>query len=94
MTVTKAHIVERASGETVTTKTLAGRIVDEVFETIKETLARGESVKVVKFGVFSTRDKKERIGRDINTGEPIRISARRVVRFKASRILLAAINRE
>jgi nucleoid DNA-binding protein len=53
-----------------------------LFEAIKETLSRGEAVKISGFGNFVVRDKKARVGRNPQTGRDIEISARRVLTFK------------
>jgi integration host factor subunit alpha len=65
----------------------ASEIVEAFFEVIKESLERGDTVKVAGFGNFVVRDKKSRVGRNPQTGEAIEISARRVVTFKASDLL-------
>jgi integration host factor subunit alpha len=67
-------------------------LVDLVFETLKETLGRGEKVKISGFGNFVLRDKRQRQGRNPQTGEPIVISPRRVLSFKASQLLKQALN--
>ena len=67
-------------------------LVDLVFETMKETLGRGEKIKISGFGNFVLRDKRQRPGRNPQTGEPIKISERRVLTFKASQILKQALN--
>ena len=67
-------------------------LVDLVFDTIKETLGRGERVKVSGFGNFVVRHKKPRVGRNPQTGTEITISERRVLSFKASQVLKAALN--
>lgn len=67
-------------------------LVDLVFETIKHTLARGEKIKVSGFGNFVLRDKRQRQGRNPQTGEPITITSRRVLNFKASQLLKQALN--
>lgn len=67
-------------------------LVDDVFETMKETLARGEKIKISGFGNFVLRDKRRRQGRNPQTGEPIVITERRVLNFKASQLLKQALN--
>ena len=67
-------------------------LVDLVFEMMKETLGRGEKIKISGFGNFVLRDKRQRPGRNPQTGEPIKISERRVLTFKASQILKQALN--
>jgi len=71
---------------------LASRI--EVIAIMKETLENGETLKILGFGSFIVNQKVARRGRNPQTGETITISARRVVTFKASDILRAAINGE
>ncbi len=61
-------------------------------EEISEALVRGESVKLRSFGLFSVRAKRERIGRNPRTGVEAPISSRRVLTFKPSPVLSAAIN--
>jgi integration host factor subunit alpha len=67
-------------------------LVDLVFETMKETLGRGEKIKISGFGNFVLRDKRQRQGRNPQTGEPIVITERRVLNFKASQLLKQALN--
>jgi integration host factor subunit alpha len=70
----------------------SAELVDFVFEMMKETLGRGEKIKVSGFGNFVLRDKRQRPGRNPQTGQPINISERRVLTFKASQILKQALN--
>ena len=69
-------------------------LVDLVFETMKETLGRGEKIKISGFGNFVLRDKRQRQGRNPQTGEPITITERRVLNFKASQLLKQALNHD
>lgn len=87
MSVTKADIVERVYKEAGFSKKEASDLVDLVFKVIKDTLARGEKVKISGFGNFSIRDKSTRVGRNPQTGDAMNISARRVLTFKPSQIL-------
>ena len=72
----------------------SAELVDLVFEMMKETLGRGEKIKVSGFGNFVLRDKRQRPGRNPQTGQPIKISERRVLTFKASQILKQALNQQ
>lgn len=72
----------------------AADLVDQVFDAMKETLGRGEKIKISGFGNFVLRDKRQRQGRNPQTGEPIVITARRVLNFKASQLLKQALNAE
>jgi integration host factor subunit alpha len=93
--VTKADIVQAIYGKLGGfSKKEASDLVDLVFETMKETLGRGEKIKISGFGNFVLRDKRERQGRNPQTGEPITITARRVLNFKASQLLKQFLNDE
>ena len=91
--MTKAEIIdcvyEKVGGFS---KKESAEVVESVFETMKETLARGDRVKISGFGNFVVREKKRRIGRNPQTGEPIPISARRVLTFKPSQVLKTILN--
>src|SRR5688572_26761740 len=91
--MTKADIVQavytRLGGFS---KKESADLVDLVFETMKETLGRGEKIKISGFGNFVLRDKRQRQGRNPQTGEPIVITERRVLNFKASQLLKHALN--
>ena len=91
--MTKADIIE-AVYEKVggVSKKEAAEIVEAVFDSIKETLERGEKIKISGFGNFTVREKKARPGRNPQTGEEITISARRVLTFKPSQVLKNAVN--
>ena len=93
--MTKADIVQavytRLGGFS---KKESADLVDLVFETMKETLGRGEKIKISGFGNFVLRDKRQRQGRNPQTGEPIVITERRVLNFKASQLLKQALNDE
>jgi integration host factor subunit alpha len=91
--MTKADIVQavyaRLGGFS---KKESADLVDLAFEMMKETLGRGEKIKISGFGNFVLRDKRQRQGRNPQTGEPIVITQRRVLNFKASQILKHALN--
>jgi len=91
--MTKAEIVQavytRLGGFS---KKEAADLVDLVFEAMKETLGRGEKIKISGFGNFVLRDKRQRQGRNPQTGDPIVITERRVLNFKSSQILKHALN--
>jgi integration host factor subunit alpha len=59
---------------------------------MKETLGKGDKIKISGFGNFVVRQKRPRIGRNPQTGEEIEISARRVLTFRPSQVLKATLN--
>ena len=86
--MTKADIIE-AVYEKVGgfSKKEAAEIVESVFNTIKETLEKGEKIKISGFGNFVVREKKARIGRNPQTGQEIKIKASKTVGFKPGKQL-------
>jgi integration host factor subunit alpha len=70
----------------------ASAIVDTLFETIKGTLARGEDVRISRFGKFQVRFKWARRGRNPQTGEMIILKSRRIVTFRPSTKLKEKMN--
>ena len=91
--VTKADIVDKVCDRVGGfSKKEAADLVDNVFDVMKDVLERGEKIKISGFGNFVVRDKKPRPGRNPQTGQEITIEARRVLTFKPSNVLKAALN--
>ena len=90
--MTKADIIESVYEKVGFSKKDSAEIVEMVFDTIKDTLERGEKIKISGFGNFVVRDKNKRMGRNPQTGARIEISARRVLTFKPSQVLKNALN--
>lgn len=91
MTLSKAELSRLLFERIGLNKAEASEMVDCFFEEIRLALALGEDVKLSSFGGFESRDKRPRPGRNPKTGEEALITARRVVTFRASRILKDAI---
>ncbi|MDH4467240.1 MAG: integration host factor subunit alpha [Bacteriovoracaceae bacterium] len=87
MSLTKANIVDQIHDELGISKKEAADLVDQVFKIMKETLGKGEKIKISGFGNFIIRDKSTRLGRNPQTGESMNITARRVLTFRPSQIL-------
>jgi integration host factor subunit alpha len=92
--VTKAEIVEQIYERVGFSKKESAELVEQVFDIIKSTLADGEKVKISGFGNFVVREKNARKGRNPQTGEEIRLEARRVLTFKPSNVLKDILNDE
>ena len=73
-------------------KNISSNLVSDVFEEIMVGLVSGKDVKISSFGTFKTIRKKARIGRNPKTKEEAKISARRVVAFRASKKLKNKLN--
>ncbi|MGA2937121.1 MAG: integration host factor subunit alpha [Syntrophobacteraceae bacterium] len=81
MTLTKAQIVETLFARNIFTRTESAQVIDTLFELIKRSLQNGEDVLVSGFGEFSLKEKRGRIGRNPQTGEPITLPPRKVTTF-------------
>jgi len=90
--MTKADIIENVYERVGFSKKDSAELVEMVFDTVKETLERGDKVKIVGFGIFQPRFKRSRPGRNPQSGQPIEITARRVVVFVPSTGLKADLN--
>ena len=93
MTLTKDRLIESIVGDG-TTKKKATEIVETLMETIKATLESGEDVMISGFGKFCVKEKKERRGRNPQTGQDMILDARRVVTFNCSGVLNERLNQK
>lgn len=91
--MTKAEIIENVYSKIGFSKKESSDIVELVFDTMRKTLEKGEKIKISGFGNFVVRQKRPRIGRNPQTGEQIEISARKVLTFRPSQVLKAALNK-
>ena len=82
--MTKSTLVDHIYETVGLSKKETTEIVEIFFETIKEILSEGESLKLSGFGTFSVREKGSRRGRNPKTGVEIEIEPRRIVTFRPS----------
>jgi len=92
MSYTKASIVDSICEKIGLPKKDATDVVELLFDMMKNTLERGENLKISGFGSFIVRNKKSRLGRNPQTGQAMEITARRVVTFKPSQVLRDTLN--
>ncbi|AMV72201.1 integration host factor subunit alpha [Desulfuromonas carbonis] len=92
--MTKADLIESVYLKTGFSKKESAEIVETVFDLIKDTLEKGEKIKIAGFGNFVVKEKSTRRGRNPQTGEEIEISSRRILTFKPSQVLKSSINGE
>ncbi|MEY4768004.1 MAG: integration host factor subunit alpha [Pseudomonadota bacterium] len=91
MALTKADFAEKLFNDLGLNKREAKIIVELFFKEIKDSLEKGEEVKLSGFGKFELRDKTSRPGRNPKTSEEVTITARRVVTFKSGQKLKARV---
>lgn len=83
----KAELISQMADESGITKTQANAAIDSFVGAITKTLKKGDKVTLVGFGTFSVSKRAARNGRNPQTGEVIKIKARKVARFKAGKEL-------
>jgi integration host factor subunit alpha len=91
-TATRAELTEAVYHLSGLPRHEAAVLVEQVLAEISDALAAGENVKLSGFGVFTVRDKAERVGRNPKTGVEVPIGPRRAVTFKASETLKDHVN--
>lgn len=67
-------------------------VVNEVFDTIKNTLASGEKVTIAGFGSFEVVERAAREGKNPRTQEKLIIPASKAPKFKAGKAFKDAVN--
>ena len=92
--MTKADLVEDVAKAAELTKKDAERLVEIVFESIIDTLNKGEKIELRGFGSFRVRERGARRGRNPKTGDPVNIPAKRVPYFKPGKELKELINED
>jgi len=92
--MTKADIVEKIYDKVGFSKKESAELVEVVFDIIKNTLEKGDKIKIAGFGNFVVKEKADRRGRNPQTGEEITISARKILTFKPSQVLKSSLNKE
>lgn len=87
----KEQLIERVASRTGLSKKDANAALDAILDGITSALKKGEKVTLVGFGTFTVRRRKAREGRNPQTGEKIRIPARKVPAFTAGKELKAQV---
>lgn len=72
-------------------KAQACECLDAILEAITDELKKGNTVALTGFGAFIATKRNARTGRNPQTGEAVKISARTVVRFKVGKSLKEAV---
>jgi integration host factor subunit alpha len=92
-TMTKVDIVENICEKVELPRAEVAKIVEFVFDIMKETLQREDKIVVSGFGRFVSRNKKARRGRNPQTGSDMEIGPKRVLTLKPSAVFVATVNK-
>jgi DNA-binding protein HU-beta len=92
MTMNKNELIEFLAEEHELTKAFARDLVDSVFQTITDSVQKGEEVAIFGFGKFKVVERQARKGRNPQTGEAIKIAASKNLKFESAKTLKEALN--
>jgi len=93
MTLTKADLIDTIYNRLDFSKAKRAWAVESLLAIIKNSLASGEDVLITGFGKFIVMKKRERRGRNPQTGDDLMLRPRKIVRFKWSEVLREKMNR-
>jgi integration host factor subunit alpha len=92
-TITRKKLAEEVHLEIGIAKTEALAIVQNFFDLLVDGLVEDEQLKIMDFGSFYLKSKKERIGRNPRTKEIRIITARKVVSWNSAAALKSLVNK-
>lgn len=87
----KADIIDKVHETVGGTRADAERAVETAIDAIVASLKKGDEVSVAGLGIFSSKTRNARTGRNPRTGESIEIPAMRVPKFRAAKALKDAV---
>lgn len=87
----KADIIEKIQEVVGGTRADAERAVETLIDSIAASLKKGQEVSIAGLGIFSSKTRNARTGRNPRTGETIDIPAMRVPKFRAAKALKDAV---
>ena len=88
----KNDLVDAVANSTGLSKSDGTVAVDTMLASIADALKGGDEVRLTGFGTFSVSQRKASEGRNPRTGEPIKIPASKLPKFKAGKTLKQALN--
>ena len=83
--MTKSELVTNLASSSGVPKRQVEQILDAVVENVVKTVRKGDSLKIPGLGIFRLRRLRARIGRNPQTGEPLKIPARKKVGFTVAK---------
>ncbi len=87
----KAELIAAIAAQTGLSKKDSESAVNAFVDIVTNALAKGEKVQIVGFGAFDVKERAERIGRNPQTKQEIKIPASKAPQFKAGKALKDAV---
>lgn len=91
--MTKTKLIDAIAAKLGSSKADAGKVLDAVLESVQDTLAKGESVKLPGFGQFEVAERGERTGRNPQTGAEIKIAPSKAPKFTPGKALKELVSK-
>ncbi len=88
----KGQLVDQMAQAAGISKSAAERALNGFMDAVTDALASGDKVTLIGFGTFSVSERKARTGRNPQTGKPLEIPAKKVVKFKPGTRLSEAVD--
>jgi integration host factor subunit alpha len=92
MSLTKTNLITKLNEHAGLSRKDSASAVESTFDIIKSELGSGNDVKISGLGKWTVKAKKERKGRNPQTGKSMAITARKVATFKTSLVLKKEMN--
>jgi integration host factor subunit beta len=91
-TTTKKELIDRIAKTTEVKRSDVKRIVQTFLDEMINELAKGNRLEFRDFGVFEVRERAARTAQNPKTLDPVRVPAKRTVRFKIGRLMQACVD--
>lgn len=89
----KVDIIEKVAKDVRLTRKAAKEAVDATFNTIEDSLQKGEKVVISGFGTFVLRGRKARTGRNPKTGQSLQLPQMNTVGFIAAKSIKKSVRK-
>jgi DNA-binding protein HU-beta len=89
--MTKNELIRELAEEFELPRKRVGEMVEKMLEKMTDVLKSGDKVQLTPFGQFRIRDRAARMARNPQTGEPVPVPAKRVLKFIAGKTLKDAV---
>lgn len=93
-TMNKTELIEGLAEKTGVSKVKAAESLEALLELITTSVSKGDGLTLVGFGTFSRGERAARVGRNPRTGEVLKISASKTVKFTAGKAFKEAVNKK
>lgn len=90
-TMTKEILIDKVVSACGTTKRESKKVVESILGSITDCLAKGDTVRIERFGTFGIRKRTTRMARNSRTGEKIQVEAINTPYFETSKELIEKI---